>query len=90
MATSLVRVRTECFANKACDPLSSGSGRTRTCAPAFAGTDLQSASFAARMHAPRSGSGDSSPFPCEKPPEMKKAAEVSQGGFAGTYRVVRA
>jgi hypothetical protein len=36
------------------------------------------------MHAPRSGSGDRSSRPCERPPEMKKAAVVSQGGFKRT------
>jgi hypothetical protein len=61
-----------------------GSGRTRTCARAFARTGLQPASFAARMHAPRSGSGDRSSLPCARPPEMKKAAVVSQGGFKRT------
>ncbi len=55
-----------------------------TCAWAFAQTGLQPASFATRMHAPRSGSGDRSSRPCERTPEMKKAAVVSQGGFKRT------
>jgi hypothetical protein len=84
------RNRTSIDRVKACRPaigrspsiwFSGGSGRTRTCVWAVAQTDLRSAPFAARMHAPpheaRAGSSVS-----RWTPEMKKAAEVSLGGLA--------
>ena len=55
-----------------------GSGRTRTCALAFARTDLQSASFAARMHAPPKRSRDSHSVPW-----MTSRNEKSRRGFPG-------
>jgi hypothetical protein len=38
--------------------------------------------FAVRMHAPRSGSGDKSPFPCDSTPRNEK----SRRGFPGRLR----